>query len=165
MPVVATGGAGDAVGGAGGTVTLEPDTGTINVNGTRAIDVSGGDSLAAPGAGGLVTGSPRGDPGSGGLHVTGEVIANGGSIVQGGTGNGADGGRVDFELKPTDGAVMVDQSAKINADGGKAGGGGVAGGGGHVWMFTHGRRSHDRGRDLGARRRRGRRGRPAVWAA
>ena len=66
---------------------------------------------------------------------TGEVSVNGGSIAQGGSGNGADAGRFDFELKATDGAVMVDQSAKINANGGAAIGG-VAGGGGHIWIFT-----------------------------
>ena len=59
-----------------------------------------------------MNGSPTGDPGSGGLHVAGEIVANGGSIAQGGSGNGADGGRVDIELKPTDGAVMVDQGGE-----------------------------------------------------
>ena len=135
VPVIAMGGAGDTVGGAGGTVTLEPDTGTINVNGSHAIDVSGGDAGGAPGAGGLVNGSPRSGPGAGGFHVAGEIAANGGSVVHGGSGNGADGGRVDIELVPTNGAVMVEQSGKITADGGKAGGG-VAGGGGHIWLFT-----------------------------
>ena len=134
--VNATGGAGDAAGGLGGTVTAEPDTGNIDVNGPRAIDVSGGDSLAAPGAGGLVTGSPRGDPGSGGFHVAGEVFANGGSILPGGSGNGAEGGHVTIALLPTDGPVTVDPSGKISADGGQSGGAGVAGGGGHVWLFT-----------------------------
>jgi hypothetical protein len=124
------------VGGQGGTITLEPGAGSINVAGARAIDVSGGDSQSAPGAGGIVNGSPTADPGSGGLHVSGEIVANGGSIAQGGSGNGADGGRVDIELKPTDGVVMVDQGAKISAEGGKAGGAGVAGGGGHIWAFT-----------------------------
>jgi hypothetical protein len=135
VPVVATGGAGDAGGGVGGTVTLEPDTGTITINGTKAIDVSGGDATAAPGAGGLVTGSARSGASAGGLHVTGEISVNGGAIAKGGSGNGADAGRFDFELKATDGAVMVDQSAKITANGGAAIGG-VAGGGGHIWIFT-----------------------------
>ena len=119
VPVLATGGAGDGAGGPGGTVTPEPGTGSINVAGARAIDVSGGDSLAAPGAGGHVNGSPR-QRAAAGLHVSGEIFANGGSISQGGSGNGADGGRVDIELVPTDGAVMIDQSAKISADGGKS---------------------------------------------
>jgi hypothetical protein len=136
VPVDASGGAGDAGGGAGGTVTCEPGTGSINVSGSRAIDASGGDSLTAPGAGGAVNGSPRTDPGSGGFHVTGEIIANGGSITGGGSGNGAEGGRVDIELKSTDGPVMIEQTGKISAEGGKAGSNGVAGGGGHVWLFT-----------------------------
>jgi hypothetical protein len=135
VPVIAMGGAGDAVGGVGGSVTLEPDTGTINVNGARAIDVSGGDAASMPGAGGLITGSARNWTSAGGLHVTGEMTANGGSIAKGGSGNGADAGRIDFELKATDGVVNVEQSAKLTANGGGAIGG-VAGGGGHIWMFT-----------------------------
>jgi hypothetical protein len=135
VPVVATGGAGNDIGGAGGTVTAEPGAGNINVSGPRAIDVTGGDSRAAPGAGGLVNGSPRGDPGSGGLHVAGEIVANGGSILDGGSGNGGEGGRVDIELVPVDGVVTVEQSGKIAADGGKANAG-IAGGGGHIWLFT-----------------------------
>jgi len=135
VPVIAAGGAGDAAAGAGGTVTFEPETGSIVVNGPHALDVSGGDAASAPGAGGLINGSPRKDPGAGGLHVTGEIVANGGSVTKGGGGNGADGGRVDIELIPTDGAVNIDQSGKITADGGKAGAG-TAGGGGHIWIFT-----------------------------
>jgi hypothetical protein len=135
VPVLAMGGAGDSAGGLGGIVTPEPATGNIVVNGAHAIDVSGGDSLAAPGTGGQVNGGPR-DANGGGLHIAGEIAANGGSITKGGAGNGADGGRIDIELVPTNGAVLLDQSAKVMADGGKSGGGGVAGGGGHVWMFT-----------------------------
>src|SRR4029079_14513951 len=135
VPVIATGGAGDTIGGAGGSVTLEPDTGTITVNGARAIDASGGDAGSTPGAGCLVTGSARNWTSAGGLHVTGEMTASGGSIAKGGSGNGADAGRIDFELKATDGVVNVEQSAKLSANGGGAIGG-VAGGGGHIWMFT-----------------------------
>jgi len=56
--------------------------------------------------------------------------------MKGGSGNGADGGRVDMELTPTDGAVTIDQSAKITVEGGNSGGSGTAGGGGHVWFWT-----------------------------
>ena len=134
--VDASGGAGDASGGAGGTITTEPGTGSINVSGAHELDVSGGDSLAAPGVGGAINGSPRTDPGSGGLHVMGEILANGGSITSGGSGNGAEAGRVDIELVPTDGPVMIEPTGKISADGGKAGGDGTAGGAGHIWLFT-----------------------------
>ena len=135
VPVAATGGAGNDVGGMGGTVTPEPGAGNVNVAGNAAIDVSGGDSLTMPGTGGLINGGPRTDPGSGGLHVSGEMFANGGSILPGGGGNGADAGRIDFEMNATDGQVMIDQTAKVTADGGKAENG-VAGGGGHIWMWT-----------------------------
>jgi hypothetical protein len=84
----------------------------------------------------LLNGGPRTDPGSGGVHVSGEINASGGSISKGGSGNGADGGRVDMELKPTDGALTIDAGAKIIVRGGSSGGSGTAGGGGHVWFFT-----------------------------
>ena len=77
--------------------------------------------MTAPGTGGLLNGGARKDPGSGGVHVSGEIVASGGSIMKGGSGNGADGGRVDMELTPTDGAVAIDQSAKITVEGGNAG--------------------------------------------
>ena len=136
VPVVVSGGAGGASAGTGGTITPEPDTGNVNVAGAMELDLSGGDSVTAPGAGGLLNGGARKDPGSGGVHISGEIVASGGSIMKGGSGNGADGGRVDMELTPTDGAVAIDQSAKITVEGGNAGGSGTAGGGGHVWFWT-----------------------------
>jgi hypothetical protein len=135
-PVVASGGAGGASAGKGGTITPEPDTGNVNIAGPLEIDLGGGDSMSAPGAGGLLNGGARKDPGNGGVHVSGEIVASGGSITKGGSGNGADGGRVDMELAPTDGAVTIDASGKITARGGASGGSGTAGGGGHVWFFT-----------------------------
>jgi hypothetical protein len=136
VPVVASGGDGVASAGAGGTVTPEPGTGSVNVAGPMAIDLRGGRSMSAPGAGGLLHGGPRTDPGSGGVHITGEIDASGGSLMMGGSGNGADGGRVDMQLTPTDGAVLIDMTAKITVEGGASGGSGTAGCGGHVWFFT-----------------------------
>ena len=136
VPVVVSGGAGGASAGTGGTITPEPDTGNVNVAGATELDLRGGDSMTAPGAGGLLNGGARKDPGSGGVHVSGDIVASGGSIAKGGSGNGADGGRIDMELVPTDGAVTIDQSAKITVEGGDAAGSGTAGGGGHVWFWT-----------------------------
>ena len=136
VPVVVSGGAGGASAGKGGTITPEPDTGNVNIAGAMELDLSGGNSMTAPGAGGLLNGGPRKDPGSGGVHISGEIVASGGSIMKGGNGNGADGGRIDMELTPTDGAVTIDQSGKITVEGGNAGGSGTAGGGGHVWFWT-----------------------------
>jgi hypothetical protein len=136
VPVVVSGGAGGASAGTGGTITPEPDTGNVNVAGPMELDLRGGNSMTAPGAGGLLNGGARKDPGSGGVHVSGEIVASGGAIMTGSSGNGADGGRIDMELTPTDGAVTIDQSAKITVEGGNAGGTGTAGGGGHVWFFT-----------------------------
>jgi hypothetical protein len=136
VPLVASGGDGMASAGAGGTVTPEPGTGSVNIAGPMAVDLRGGRSMSAPGAGGLLQGGPRTDPGSGGVHISGEIDASGGSIMMGGSGNGADGGRVDMQLTPTDGAVLIDMTGKVTVEGGASGGSGTAGGGGHVWFFT-----------------------------
>jgi hypothetical protein len=136
VPVIATGGDGDKSGGAGGTFTPEPAAGSFNVAGAKEVDVSGGSALSTPGVGGKISGGPSGDPGSGGINVSGEMLANGGSVRMGGAGNGADAGRVDFPMKPTDGPFFVAPSGLISAEGGSAGGANVAGGGGHVWVFT-----------------------------
>jgi hypothetical protein len=135
-PVDASGGPGGASAGTGGTITPAPGTGNVNVAGKMELNLRGGDSMSAPGAGGLLNGGGRTDPGSGGVHISGEIDASGGSIMMGGNGSGADGGRVDMELVPTDGAVTIDAGAKITVKGGTAHGGGTAGGGGHVWFFT-----------------------------
>jgi len=135
-PVVASGGPGGASAGTGGTITPEPDTGNVNVAGPLEIDLRGGDSMSAPGTGGQLSGGPRKDPGSGSVNVSGEIDASGGSIKKGGSGNGADGGRVDMELTPTDGAVTIEATGKITVRGGASGGSGTAGGGGHVWFWT-----------------------------
>lgn len=136
VPLVATGGDGAATAGAGGTLTPEPGTGTINIAGPHEIDLSGGNSMRAPGAGGTMNGSPRKDPGTGGVHVTGDITLNGGSILPGGSGDGAGGGNLKISVTPTDGPVAIDQSANIVASGGSSGGAGKAGGGGHVWFWT-----------------------------
>ncbi len=136
VPVVASGGPGGAAAGTGGTITPAPGTGNINIAGAKELDLRGGDSMSAPGTGGLLNGGGRTDPGSSSVHVSGEVDASGGSIMKGGSGNGADGGRVDMELVPTDGAVTIDAGGKITVRGGSSAGGGTAGGGGHVWFFT-----------------------------
>ncbi|MES1204963.1 MAG: hypothetical protein ABUS79_03415 [Pseudomonadota bacterium] len=135
VPVVATGGDADAAAGTGGNLKPEPGTGSFVVAGAHELDLSGGSSMTAPGAGGLLNGGPRSE-GMGGVHVSGDITANGGSIMAGGSGDGADGGRIDMELIPTLGSVTIDQTANLVANGGASGGTGTAGGGGHVWFFT-----------------------------
>ncbi|HET6282033.1 MAG TPA: hypothetical protein VFH73_13745 [Polyangia bacterium] len=135
-PVLLTGGPGQAAGGKGGAAKLDPVDGTITIAGPRAIDASGGDSRAAPGAGGTIDGSPQRDPGMAGVHVTGDILANGGSIEKGGSGNGADAGTVTFDMIPTLGSVTIDDGAHVRLDGGASGGAGTAGGGGHLIAFT-----------------------------
>jgi hypothetical protein len=135
-PVDASGGPGGAAAGTGGTITPAPATGNFNVAGAKEINLRGGDSMSAPGVGGLLNGGGRNDPGSSSVNISGEIDASGGSIMKGGSGNGADGGRVDMELVPTDGAVMIAAGGKITVRGGSSAGSGTAGGGGHVWFFT-----------------------------
>jgi hypothetical protein len=136
VPFVMTGGHGDAVGGDGGTITFAPGTGMLTVAGPRALDASGGTSLTKGGTGGTIQGTPTRDPGTGGVHVTGAIAANGGSIASGGSGNGGDAGSIQFMFKATDGPLTVDQSGRITVDGGNSGGTGTAGGGGHLWAWT-----------------------------
>jgi hypothetical protein len=135
-PIDATGGPGQAAGGKGGSFTASPDMGRALVAGPRAIDVSGGDSLASAGVGGQVTISPLRTAG-GGVTVQGDVISNGGSVRSGGTGRGGDAGRIDFQLIPTRGGVVVSATGKLTAVGGRAGGASVAGGGGRVFVSTN----------------------------
>jgi hypothetical protein len=135
-PIDATGGAGQGTGGKGGSFSAAPDRGRILVAGPRAIDVSGGNTLASAGAGGQVTISPASESG-GGVTVQGDIISNGGSVLAGGTGRGGDAGRIDFQLTPTDGAIVVSSAGKLSAVGGRAGGAAVAGGGGHVFVSTN----------------------------
>ncbi|HVT08568.1 MAG TPA: hypothetical protein VHO67_14000, partial [Polyangia bacterium] len=136
VPVVATGGDGDAAAGTGGNLKPEPGTGSVVIAGAHELDLSGGNSMSMPGAGGLLNGGPRTESGMGGVHITGDVTVNGGSIMAGGSGNGADGGRIYMELIPTVGNVAIDQSANLVVNGGASGGTGTAGGGGHVWFWT-----------------------------
>ena len=138
----------------GGTVTLEPDTGSINVNGARRSTSAAATRPPRPARAACVTGSPRSRsrqrwP----ARHRRDQSRTAARSPRAARGNGADGGRVDIELKPTDGAVMVDQSAKISADGG--GGRSAASRGRRAHLDLHaGRRPHDRGHALGARRRR-----------
>jgi hypothetical protein len=135
-PIQATGGDGDTIGGKGGTFTAAPDTGNATVAGLGAIDVAGGSAMTTPGQGGQVSISARTEDSSGGVTVSGEISAAGGSVRAGGNGPGGAAGRIDFQLISTLGAIDVLPSGKLLAVGGRSGGAGVAGGGGHIFLFT-----------------------------
>jgi hypothetical protein len=136
-PVDATGGSGPALAGNGGTFQAEPDTGNVKITGPKAIDVSGGDSMTSAGLGGQVTISGTSESSSGGVTVEGDVTASGGNVVAGGVGAGRNAGRIDFQLVPTKGKIIVTTTAKLTANGGRAGGANVAGGGGHIFLWTN----------------------------
>jgi hypothetical protein len=136
-PIDATGGGGSALAGNGGTFQAEPDTGNVMIAGPKAIDVSGGDSLAAAGLGGQVTVSGTNEKTGGGVVIDGEISTNGGSVLAGGSGPGRNAGRIDMVLVPLKGTIMVHGTAKLSATGGRAGGANVAGGGGHIFLWTN----------------------------
>ena len=112
--MVASGGPGGAAAGKGGTITPEPGTGDVNVAGPMEIDLRGGDSLSAPGAGGLLNGGARTDPGNGSVHITGEIVASGGQAgIAAETGVKGEAGEVlgakdgEIEVAAGDGAVTL----------------------------------------------------------
>jgi hypothetical protein len=137
VPIALAGGEGAAAGGAGGTAHLEPHAGNLRLAGL--VDASGGDSAVAPGAGGIIDGNPGPDTGgavSAGVDIAGLVVANGGSIVAGHAGDGADGGIIKLVVLSTVGNMTVAPGGMVQADGGKSGGAGRAGGGGLLYLFT-----------------------------
>jgi hypothetical protein len=139
VPLVVQGGDGVSVGGPGGTAALEPHGGDMVVSGV--VDVSGGDSSAKPGPGGTITGIPPQETGSGGLDVSGQVVANGGSITTGGSGDGALGGLIKV-MAQTEGNITIEPTGQVQSNGGKSGAAGTAGGGGTMYLFTiHGNMS------------------------
>ncbi len=135
--LTATGGNGPMQGGAGGTITLEPRKGNLAIS--SSIDAGGGLSAAQPGAGGTViavvgegVGSSQVDGGD--IDMPGTISANGGGIVAGGNGDGAEAGVVTLEARSYLGALTV--AGSIAVDGGASHGATRAGGGGHVSLFV-----------------------------
>ena len=134
VPLVLKGGDGQAVGGNGGTALLEAHGGDLQVGG--GVDASGGSSSTQPGAGGTIEGHPGPEGAMANCDVGGQVVANGGSIASGGSGNGAAGGTIKLVLLAKTGNMTVESSGQVQADGGNAGGQGTAGAGGLVYVFT-----------------------------
>jgi hypothetical protein len=134
VPLTVKGGEGQAVGGGGGTVLLEPHGGDLDLGGS--IDASGGDSMAQPGTGGTIVGHPGPEGASAGLDIAGSVVANGGAISMGGVGNGATGGMIKLVLLSQTGNATVEPTGQVQTDGGGSGGNGTAGGGGLMYLFT-----------------------------
>jgi hypothetical protein len=140
VPLVLTGGDGTSIGGDGGTANLEAHGGDLRIG--SLLDVSGGDSSGLPGAGGAINGTPGPEGAMAGLDVAGRIIANGGSVAQGGTGNGATGGLIKLILKASEGGVTIEPAGQIQSDGGGSRGAGTAGPGGMMYLFSiHGNAS------------------------
>ena len=135
VPLLLTGGDGAAIGGNGGTAMLEPHGGDLRLAGT--LDASGGSSAAKPGAGGAINGNPGPDLPSAGVDVGGQVLANGGAISTGGSGDGADGGVIKLVVLSTAGDMTIEANGQVQTDGGKSEGQGRGGGGGLLYLFTN----------------------------
>jgi hypothetical protein len=134
VPLLLKGGDGQAVGGGGGTVQLEPHGGDLRVSGL--VDASGGDSAMKPGVGGPIDGHPGPDVATASLDVSGQIVSNGGSITKGASGDGAMGGTIKLVLLSKDGNVTIEPTGQVQTDGGSSGGAGTAGGGGLMYTFT-----------------------------
>jgi hypothetical protein len=138
VPVTITGGPGTAVGGDGGSAELDAKGGDLVIAGT--LDVSGGDSAGNPGKGGTVLGYPGPSSPTANLHISGHILANGGSVPanssNGVAANGGPGGLIKLVQQSIAGNSTTDATADIGADGGQSGGTGTAGPGGLVYLFT-----------------------------
>jgi len=125
VPLLAKGGDGQAVGGGGGAVLLEPHGGDLRISGL--VDASGGRSAIKPGAGGSIEGHPGPEDANAGLDVGGQVVANGGSTLAGSSGAGALGGTIKLVLLSKTGNTTIEPGAQVQTDGGGSGGTGTAG--------------------------------------
>jgi hypothetical protein len=134
VPLLLTGGDGQAAGGNGGTVQLEPHGGDLRISGL--LNASGGDSSVKPGSGGPIDGHPGPENAAANLDVSGQIVTNGGSIAKGSSGDGAMGGEIRLVQRALNGNLTVESTGQIQTDGGSAGGAGKAGGGGLMYTFT-----------------------------
>lgn len=134
VPLLLKGGSGQAVGGGGGTVQLEPHGGDLHVSGL--VDASGGDSAMKPGAGGPIDGHPGPNLATANMDISGQIVSNGGSISKGGSGDGANGGTIKLVQQAQSGNLTIEPTGQIQTDGGNSGGIGTAGGGGLMYTFT-----------------------------
>ncbi len=134
VPLWLKGGDGQAMGGGGGTVQLEPHGGDLRVSGL--VDASGGDSAVKPGAGGPIDGHPGPELATANIDVSGQIVTSGGSITKGGSGDGATGGTIKLVMLSTSGNITIEPTGQVQTDGGGSGGAGTAGGGGLLYTFT-----------------------------
>ncbi|MFL5303946.1 MAG: hypothetical protein ACJ8F1_01985 [Polyangia bacterium] len=138
VPVAVTGGPGTAVGGDGGNAELDAKGGDLVI--ASKLDVSGGDSAGKPGKGGTILGYPGPSSPTANLHVSGHVLANGGSVPakssNGSVANGGAGGLIKLVQQSLTGNSTIDATADIGVDGGQSGGTGTAGAGGLLYLFT-----------------------------
>jgi hypothetical protein len=134
VPLLLTGGDGQAAGGGGGTVHLEPHGGDLRVSGL--LNASGGDSSVKPGPGGPIEGHPGPENAAANLDVSGQIVTNGGSIAKGSSGDGAMGGMIRLVQLAKTGNLTIEPTGQVQTDGGSSGGAGTAGGGGLLYTFT-----------------------------
>ena len=150
VPLLLTGGDGQAAGGGGGTVQLEPHGGDLRVSGL--LNASGGDSSVKPGPGGPIDGHPGPENATANLDVSGQIVTNGGSIAKGSSGDGAMGGTIKLVQLAKNGNLTIEPTGQVQTDGGSSGGAGTAGGGGLMYTFTIERKLLGPRQAAGARR-------------
>jgi hypothetical protein len=133
VPLLTNGGAGAASGGAGGPVVLEAHGGDLRLGGD--LDTTGG-SGASPGAGGDITATPGPEDAAANVDIAGKIVASGGAVPSGASGNGAAGGTIKIVFLAHDGSMVLEPGSQVHTDGGGSGGTGTAGAGGMAYLFT-----------------------------
>jgi hypothetical protein len=123
---VAQGGA--LAGGAGGNIAIGKVRQPASVTFALDATVDGGDGHAGAGTGGNLTLVVGGD-----FTLAGAVNSRGGSIVDGGSGNGGLAGNFTMDVNTIVGNQIFRPGSSITLDGGGSGGAGTAGGGGHLY--------------------------------
>ena len=119
---------GVVAGGAGGSVTIGTARPPASVTFALDVSIDGGDGAAIAGAGGNLTLVAGGD-----FTVAGTVRSRGGSIADGGMGDGGLAGNFTMDINTTAGSQIYRPGSVVMLDGGSSGGTGTAGGGGHLY--------------------------------
>jgi hypothetical protein len=70
------------------------------------------------------------------VDIAGQIVASGGTVPSGASGNGAAGGTIKIVSLAHDGSMVLEPGSQVQTDGGGSGGTGTAGAGGVAYLFT-----------------------------